>query len=231
MVEQAFSAVANAPVRVTVAGRTDAGVHACAQVVHFDTGAQRKTRAWLRGANTHLPPDVAVRWVGDVDAGFHARYAATARWYRYLIFNRSVRPTYLAGRVTWEYRPLDLARMQQAAAHLVGSHDFSAFRAAECQANSPVRELRELSVARHGEMVAMTLCANAFLHHMVRNIAGVLMAIGAGEREPVWAKEVLEGRDRRLGGVTAPAHGLYLQAVDYPETYGLPRLPSSCGLW
>lgn len=230
-VERALSAVADESVRVTVAGRTDAGVNACAQVVHFDTTAPRKAQAWVRGTNTHLPPDIAVLWAGEVDESFHARYSATGRWYRYLIFNRGVRPTYLAQRVTWEYRPLDVGRMQQAAIHLVGQHDFSAFRATGCQAKSPVRDLRELSVARHGEIIAITAHANAFLHHMVRNIAGVLIAIGAGEREPMWAGEVLQGRDRRQGGVTAPPDGLYLMAVDYPETYGLPRLPSPCGLW
>ena len=230
-VETALSRVANEPVRVTVAGRTDAGVHAAAQVIHFDTHARRSHYAWLRGANSNLPDSVALLWVGAVGADFHARFAATGREYCYVIVNRAVRPTYLARRVTHEYRVLDVARMQAAARHLVGTHDFSSFRAMQCQAKSPVRELRDLAVTRRGEFVVIKAAANAFLHHMVRNLAGVLMDIGAGEREPQWAREVLEARDRTVGGITARPDGLYLTAINYPERFGIPKVPLALGLW
>ncbi len=230
-VEQALSKVADETVRVIVAGRTDAGVHACAQVIHFDCRARRRDYEWLRGANSNLPRDVALLWAGEVDASFHARFSATGRCYRYVVLNRPVRPTYLAGRVTWEYRPLDIAPMQQASRDLVGTHDFSSFRAVQCQAKSPVRELRRLSVTRQGALVFIDASANAFLHHMVRNIAGVLMAIGAGERVPQWAQEVLATRDRTLGGSTAPADGLYLTSVEYPQQFAIPRLSVAPVLW
>lgn len=223
-VERALSKVADEPIRVTVAGRTDAGVHALAQVIHFDTNAERSSYSWVRGANSNLPPEIALRWAAEVDASFHARFAATGRHYRYLVLNRSVRPTYLAGRVTHEYRPLDAARMRQAAVLLVGTHDFTSFRSIECEAKSPLRELRALEVARDGEFVRIHAYANAFLHHMVRNLSGVLLAIGAGEREPGWAREVLEARDRTKGGVTAPPDGLYLSEVEYPASFGIARL-------
>ncbi len=230
-VEQALARVADEPVAVTVAGRTDAGVHAVAQTIHFNTAARRAPYAWLRGANSHLPPTVALLWVGEVAADFHARFSASGREYRYLILNRPVRPTYLARRVTHEYRPLEVERMRAAARLLVGSHDFSSFRAMQCQAKSPVRELRRLEVVRHGEFVVIEATANAFLHHMVRNLAGVLMEIGAGEREPAWAREVLEARDRSFGGMTASPDGLYLAAVEYPERFGLPRVSPPPGFW
>ncbi|UCH53657.1 MAG: tRNA pseudouridine(38-40) synthase TruA [Pseudomonadota bacterium] len=229
--EEALSKVANETVSVTVAGRTDAGVHASGQVVHFDTSSQRSDYGWLRGTNSNLPNEIAVRWVGQVDSEFHARYAATGRVYRYVILNRPVRPTYLAGRVTHDYRPLEVARMQAGAQYLVGTYDFSSFRAAECQARQPVRELRRLDITRQGEFVFIDAEANAFLHHMVRNIAGVLMGIGAGEREPDWAKEVLEARDRTVGGITAPPDGLYLTVVHYPAKFGVPVLSAALGLW
>ena len=230
-VEAALSQVADEPVRVTVAGRTDAGVHAAAQVIHFDAHARRSDYAWLRGANSNLPDNVALLWAAEVAADFHARFAATGREYHYVILNRPVRPTHLARRVTHEYRALDVARMQVAASYLTGTHDFSSFRAMQCQAKSPVRELRELAVRRHGEFVVIKAAANAFLHHMVRNLAGVLMDIGAGEHEPVWARAVLEARDRTVGGITARPDGLYLTAVDYPERFGIPRVPPALGLW
>lgn len=230
-VEKALSQVADEPVRVITAGRTDAGVHACAQVIHFDSSAVRSEHAWLRGANSNLPPQVALLWTGKVSPEFHARFAATGREYRYVILNRSVRPTHLDQRVTHEYRPLDVARMQSAASLLVGTHDFSSFRAMQCQAKSPVRELRRLSVTRRADFVLIEAAANAFLHHMVRNLAGVLMAIGAGEQEPEWARRVLEARDRTLGGVTAAPDGLYLTAVDYPEHFNIPRFSPVSGLW
>ena len=230
-VEAALSKVADQPIRVTVAGRTDAGVHACAQVIHFDTSARRDEFSWVRGANSNLPTDIALLWAAEVDAGFHARYSATGRRYHYVILNRPIRPTFLSGCVTWDYRLLDVAAMRQAAGHLVGSHDFSSFRSSECQAKTPVRELRSLDVIRHGELVHIRAYANAFLQHMVRNIAGVLLAIGAGEQEPDWAREVLEARDRARGGVTAPPDGLYLTAVEYPAEFGLPTLSRDIGLW
>jgi tRNA pseudouridine38-40 synthase len=230
-VEDALSKVANEAVQVTTAGRTDTGVHALAQVIHFDTSAERSTYSWVRGANTYLPEDVSLLWAGQVAEGFHARFGATGRYYRYVIFNRSVRPTTLRSRVSWEYRPLDAERMQAGARHLVGSHDFTSFRASECQAHSPVRELRALTVTRDGDFVHIQAYANAFLHHMVRNIAGVLMQIGAGEREPEWAAEVLSARDRKRGGVTAPPHGLYLTRIEYPAEFALPPIGSTSAFW
>lgn len=230
-VEEALSKVANEPITVTVAGRTDAGVHALAQVIHFDTDAVRDGHSWVRGAISNLPDDVALLWVGEVGADFHARFSATGRRYHYVVLNRPIRPTYLRGHVSWEYRPLDAAAMQQGANHLIGKHDFTSFRAAECQAKSPVRELRGLEVERHGEFVHIRVYANAFLQHMVRNIAGVLMDIGAGEQKPGWAKAVLDARDRTRGGVTAPPDGLYLTDIEYPEQFKIPRLSREIPLW
>ena len=222
VVEEALSKVADEPIQVTVAGRTDAGVHAAAQVIHFDTSATRSEYSWVRGANSNLPSDVAMLWVGAVEHDFHARYSATDRHYQYIILNRPVRPTYLARRVTHEYRPLDVASMQDAARFLTGEHDFSSFRAADCQAKNPIRTLRQLDINRHADVVHIQAHANAFLHHMVRNIAGVLMTIGAGEYRPSWAKEVLEARDRTVGGITAAPDGLYLVSIAYPETMNIP---------
>jgi len=230
-VEQALSTVADRPVRAVCAGRTDAGVHATAQVVHFDTDAERSLRAWQYGANANLPKGVSVQWVRVMDDAFHARFSAVRRRYRYVILNREVRPTFLAWRVAWEYRPLDAVRMQEAAQYLIGEHDFSAYRAVACQAKSPVRSLYQLIVTRDRDLVFLDLEANAFLHHMVRNIAGVLMDVGAGKRPPVWAREVLETRDRTLGGITAPPHGLYLTGVDYPAHFALPPLSPSRVVW
>ncbi len=222
VLEHALSKVADQPVRVHCAGRTDTGVHASGQVVHFDTGAVREPRAWVLGGNVNLPDDVAVTWAREVPAEFHARYRAIERSYRYVILNRQARPALQHGQVTWEYRPLQVEPMQEAARHLLGEHDFSAFRAKECQARHAVREVKRLEVRRRGDYVILEVTANAFLMHMVRNFAGVLMAIGMGKAPPAWAREVLEGRDRTLGGVTAPAHGLTLVRVRYPERYGLP---------
>lgn len=231
VVEEALSKIADGPIQVTVAGRTDAGVHAAAQVIHFDTSATRNDYSWVRGANSKLPADVAVLWAGAVEPDFHARYSATDRQYQYIILNRPIRPTYLAHRVTHEYHPLDISFMQEAARHLIGEHDFTSFRSAECQANNPVRELRMLDVTRHGDMVHIRVRANAFLHHMVRNIAGVLLAIGAGEREPSWAREVLEARDRTAGGVTAAPDGLYLASITYPASAKIPVVSASLPLF
>ncbi|MEQ6341294.1 MAG: tRNA pseudouridine(38-40) synthase TruA [Gammaproteobacteria bacterium] len=230
-VEAALSKVANHPVRVTCAGRTDAGVHGIGQIVHFDSEAARSMRSWVCGANANLPQQISVTWAQQVAEDFHARFSAMRRRYRYVILTRPVRPTFLSGRVSWDYRPLDVQRMAEAAAHLVGEHDFSSYRALACQAKSPVRTVHRLDVTRQGELIFIDIEANAFLHHMVRNIAGVLMAIGAGEREPVWAHEVLEMRDRTLGGVTAPPHGLYLMEVGYPERFDIPRLSQTSMVW
>lgn len=229
--EEALSKVANQSLRVTVAGRTDAGVHASGQVIHFDSDAKRRDYEWLRGTNSNLPDDVAILWARQVDPSFHARFSAMERHYRYIILNRSVRPTYLAKRVTWEYRPLDIAPMQRAAETLTGTHDFTSFRAAQCQAKDPVKNLCRLEISRRGEFVTIDAQANAFLHHMVRNIAGVLMSIGAGEKPGEWASDILAARDRTVAGMTAPAHGLYLAALKYPEHFGIPQLSSGPELW
>ena len=224
-VDDALSRIADEPISVQCAGRTDAGVHACCQVVHFDTKAERDPRAWSLGTNSHLPRDVAVRWAQPVADDFHARFSAESRAYAYVISNRPTRPGLWHGRVSWHYRPLDVQRMNEAASSLLGEHDFSSFRAAGCQAKHPVRRLLRLDLTRRHDYVVLTIEANAFLQHMVRNIAGVLMEIGAGAREPAWAREVLEGRDRRLGGVTAAPGGLYFLAARYPQRFGLPATP------
>lgn len=230
-VERALSEVANQSTRVITAGRTDAGVHACGQVIHFVSSLDRGEFGWRRGVTSNLPDDVAFLWVKPVADDFHARFCATERRYRYIILNRPTRPTYLNRRVTWEYRPLNEARMQEAAGYLPGTHDFSAYRAKGCQARSPIRDLRRLEVRRRGDLLCIEVDANAFLQHMVRNIAGVLMTIGAGEREPAWANEILQTRQRERGGVTAPPDGLYLMSVVYPSQYGLPQQVTHCGPW
>lgn len=232
-VERALSQVADEPIRVIAAGRTDAGVHAYGQVVHFDTAQGRRPEAFTRGANTHLSSDASILWAHPVSEDFHARFSAVGRTYRYVILNRRVRPGLWASRVSFDYRPLDVARMQEAAGALIGCHDFSSFRASQCQAKSPVRTVRSLKVERHGAFIVLTVEADAFLHHMVRNIGGVLCTIGAGEQAVAWAKQVLEARDRALGGLTATPDGLYLYAVHYPDHYGLPSVhdpASSSGL-
>ncbi len=222
-VEDALSRVAAHRVAVTCAGRTDAGVHAQGQVVHFDTSARRALRGWLLGANANLPEDVSCQWAGIVPESFHARYSALARHYRYYVLVRMVRPALLRTRVCWQHRKLRPDRMQKAADLLIGEHDFSAFRALACQAKSPIRRIDRLEVGTYGDLICIDVVANAFLHHMVRNIVGVLLAIGRGEREPGWAHEVLQSRDRTQGGVTAPAGGLHLVRVVYPECFALPE--------
>ncbi len=224
--EEALSRIANESVRVQSAGRTDAGVHAAGQVAHFDTRAIRDPRAWTLGTNSYLPRDIAVRWVRAVSADFHARFSAESRAYAYVIANQQTRPGLWHQRVSWQYRPLAVDRMNEAAVLLLGEHDFSAFRAAGCQARHPVRRLLHLALTRHHDYVILRIEANAFLQHMVRNIAGVLMEIGYGAREPDWAREVLTGRDRCLGGITAPASGLYFLHARYPTRFGLPEAPN-----
>jgi tRNA pseudouridine38-40 synthase len=221
-VEDALSAVANEPIDTICAGRTDAGVHAIAQVVHFDTSAERSERGWILGANSNLPDDVSAQWAKPVDQEFHARFSASSRSYQYLILNRQIRAALNRNRAWWVHQPLDAKYMQQAADHLLGEHDFSAFRAAGCQASTPVRVIRELNVTRNEDWISIDVTANAFLQHMVRNIAGLLAAIGQGDEEPAWAREVLDSRDRTKGGMAAPAHGLTLVKVAYPERNELP---------
>jgi tRNA pseudouridine38-40 synthase len=229
--EAALSRVANHPVRVTCAGRTDTGVHALSQIMHFDTSAQREARNWLLGCNSYLPEDVNLLWAREVPADFSARFSAQSRHYHYWILNRSVRSSLLARRVTWIHRPLDVGRMRGAAQALIGEHDFSSYRALGCQAKSPVRMLHQLHVRRYDDLICLHLQANAFLHHMVRNIAGVLIAIGAGEQPVTWAGEVLRKRDRTQGGVTAPPDGLYFSRVEYPEVFQIPSTPSTHHDW
>jgi tRNA pseudouridine38-40 synthase len=223
VLQRALSRVADAPVECVCAGRTDAGVHAVGQVAHFDSDAARSERGFRLGANTYLPGDVSVVWLREVPAHFHARYSATARSYRYVILNRDSRPGLAAGRATWERRPLDVGRMHAAAQCLVGEHDFSAFRAIECQAKSPMRRVESLSVTREGEWVSIAITANAFLHHMVRNVAGLLMSVGHGDSPPERVPAVLAGRDRKANAATAPPDGLYLASVRYPAEFGLPE--------
>ncbi|NCF14993.1 MAG: tRNA pseudouridine(38-40) synthase TruA [Gammaproteobacteria bacterium] len=221
-VEEALAIVANENVEVVCAGRTDTGVHASGQVVHFDSQSERSNRGWLLGANTNLPADIAVTWAQPVDDEFHARFSATARRYRYLILNRLQRSALHRDRAWWVYEPLDAERMHEAAQHLVGKHDFSAFRAAGCQARTAVREISQIAVTRCDDWLTLEVTANAFLQHMVRNITGTLAAVGQGEQDIDWIGTVLASRDRKAGGIAAPPHGLTLVGVDYPESFGLP---------
>ncbi len=224
-VEEALSRVAAEPITVQCAGRTDAGVHALEQVVHFDTNVQRETRSWVLGGNANLPDDVRVLWAREVDGEFHARFSAIARYYRYVILNRPMKSALYRKQVTWCFNPLDEANMQEAANHLIGDHDFTSFRAQGCQSLSPCRIMHFIRVFRDNDRVIIELSANAFLHHMVRNIAGVLMEIGMGRKPTDWAKELLALRDRTKGGVTAPSDGLYLGGVYYPHSFRLPKAP------
>jgi tRNA pseudouridine38-40 synthase len=219
--ERALAAVADHPVATRCAGRTDAGVHALAQVVHFDTQARRSVYAWIMGANSNLPADVNVLWVQPVPAHFDARFSALSRRYRYVILNRPYRSALYRQRAAWHYPPLEVERMRAAAQWLIGEHDFSSFRAAGCQSKSPNRNVHSLTVEQQGDWVVLEVEANAFLHNMVRIIAGVLMAVGDGRQAVEWVREVLAARDRTVAGVTAPAEGLYLVAVRYGEEFEL----------
>ena len=220
--ERALASLAASPVSVVAAGRTDTGVHASAQVVHFDTEARREEQSWIRGTNANLDPAARVLWSRVVDEEFHARFSALGRTYHYVLLNEAVAPAILRGRVGWFHRPLDEAAMARAAKAIVGQHDFSAFRDAECQAKSPVRELREARIERRGSLVTFTFRANAFLHHMVRNLVGSLVYVGAGKHPPEWLGELLAGRDRRAAAPTFMPDGLYLSAIEYDARYALP---------
>lgn len=221
--ERALGAIAGEAVRVSAAGRTDTGVHALSQVIHFDTHAQRPESAWVRGVNAHLPHGVAVNWAQPVSDDFHARFSAVERRYVYLLLNRPARPGLLHGKVGWFHAPLDFAAMREAAAYLLGEHDFTAFRAAECQAKSPVKTLYQFDVEQSGDYFLFHLRANAFLHHMVRNLVGALVYVGKGKHPPSWIREILESRDRRLAAPTFAPGGLYLAGVSYDERWGIPR--------
>ncbi|MHA2939996.1 tRNA pseudouridine(38-40) synthase TruA [Vibrio sp. RC27] len=221
--EKALSVVANSPIDVLCAGRTDAGVHGTGQVVHFETNVERKLVAWTMGANANLPLDIAVRWATEVSDEFHARFSATARRYRYIIYNHKLRPGILSTGVSHYHVELDEQKMHQAGQYLLGENDFSSFRAAHCQSRSPWRNVIHLNVTRHGDYVVIDVKANAFVHHMVRNIVGSLMVVGRGEQPIEWIDWLLKAKDRKLAGATAKAEGLYLVDVDYPESFGIPK--------
>ncbi|MBK6401922.1 MAG: tRNA pseudouridine(38-40) synthase TruA [Rhodocyclaceae bacterium] len=222
VLEHALSQVADSRIRTVCAGRTDTGVHALAQVAHFDTQARRPLSAWVRGVNALLPPTVAIHWAAPVAGDFHARFSAVSRRYRYLLLNRPVRPALQSGRAGWFHRPLDVAAMTDGARHLLGEHDFTAFRAAQCQAKSPIRVLQRASVSRHDEFVVLEFQANAFLHHMVRNLVGALVYVGQGKHPPAWIGQLLAGRDRARAAPTFDAAGLYFLGADYDAGWGLP---------
>jgi tRNA pseudouridine38-40 synthase len=227
--EAALKRFALIDIDTTCAGRTDAGVHALEQVVHFDTNLDRDMFSWVRGVNAFLPPSIAVRWateaMPDGEDQFHARFSATARTYHYVIYNHPVRSPLLAGKAGWVFRPLQVERMREAAQYLLGTHDFSAFRAAECQAKSPVKTMREIRIEQRGALIVVTLVANAFLHHMVRNIVGSLIVVGNGNQPPQWLAEILEGRDRSRAAPTFMPDGLYLAKIAYDEKWRLPQEP------
>jgi tRNA pseudouridine38-40 synthase len=223
VLETALAKVASQPIRVICAGRTDAGVHALSQVVHFDVETQRPLSAWVRGVNSHLPDSVAVRWSMPVSEDFHARFSAKSRAYRYVLLNRPERPALMAGKVGWCHRPLDIEAMRAAAVCLIGEHDFSSFRATGCQAKSPVKNLYNFDIARGGDLIVFDCRANAFLHHMVRNLVGALVYVGMGRQSPHGFEQLLVARDRRLGAPTFAPDGLYLVAVEYDEAWGLPE--------
>ena len=220
--ERALAAIAGARAHAMAAGRTDAGVHATLQVAHFDTDALRPDTAWVRGANAFLPESIAVRWALPTGAEFHARFAATGRHYTYLLLDRPVRPALLSHRVGWYHRPLAVEAMRAGAARLLGKHDFSAFRAAECQAKSPVKTLDRIDITREDNMIRFDFHADAFLQHMVRNIVGALVYVGSGRQAPGWIAELLQSRDRTRGAPTFAACGLYLTGIDYPQHWNLP---------
>lgn len=219
--ENALSGVADHEIKIVCAGRTDTGVHATNQLIHFDCENERSTRSWVYGTNSFLPKDACVKWAKEVSDSFHARYSALSRRYRYIIYNNAIRPSLFRSSVTWQYRQLDHRLMQQAGQFLLGEHDFTSFRSMECQSKTPMRNVTHLQVSRHGDFLVIDITANAFLHHMVRNIAGVLMSVGSGRQTVPWVKDILIAKDRKLGAETAPPYGLYLVAVTYPAEFGI----------
>jgi tRNA pseudouridine38-40 synthase len=221
--EPALQQISGSPISTTCAGRTDRGVHARGQVVHFDTEAQRPVSAWVRGVNTHLPDSLAVLWAQEVAGEFHARYSARSRTYVYRLLNRAVRPALDAPYLGWFHLPLDLEAMRAAARLFVGEHDFSAFRSSECQAKSPVRTVYQLEIDKEEETVTFVIRANAFLHHMVRNIVGTLVYVGKGKHSPAWIGELLASRERSKAAPTFGPEGLYLEKVEYEPKWGLPQ--------
>ena len=222
--ERALAKFADQPLRTICAGRTDTGVHALNQVVHLDTEIAREPQSWLRGTNRFLPPDIALQWCRIIsDESFHARYSAIGRRYVYVLLESPVRPAVEAGSVGWSFRPLDAAAMQAAAATLIGEHDFSAFRSAECQAPSPVKTMRAIAIARRGAYWRFEFDASAFLHHMVRNLMGCLVAVGSGARSVAWLQEVLDTRDRRFAAATFSADGLYFVGPYYDAAHAIPE--------
>lgn len=223
--ESALARIAGCETRTVCAGRTDAGVHALSQVVHFDTDAARPVTAWARGVNSHLPKTIAVAWAAEVGPEFHARNSARERCYRYVLLNHPVRPALYDKRMGWTHRPLDLAVMRQSAQCLIGEHDFSAFRASECQAASPVKTLRKVDIVQHGNVFIFEFAAPSFLYHMVRNLVGSLVSVGTRRKPPGWLKQVLESRDRTLAAPTFAADGLYLAEITYDAKWGLPNTP------
>lgn len=227
----ALSQIANHTVALNCAGRTDTGVHAVGQVAHFETRAERPEKAWVQGVNTKLPGDIRVSWGKRVEEDFHARFSAVARQYRYVIFNRSVHSAVLSGRVTWEPQPLDEQAMHRAAQALVGEQDFSSFRASACQASHAMREVQSVAVSRRGDFVFIDIQANAFLHHMVRNISGTLMQIGLSAKPDSWVSELLTLQDRAQAAPTAPACGLYFVNALYPSAFEIPRVVINEVLW
>jgi tRNA pseudouridine38-40 synthase len=225
--EQALSKIAAEKISLICAGRTDAGVHAIGQVVHFDTNATRHPHAWTLGSRTILPATISVRWSQPVDDDFHARFTAISRSYRYIIYNSPIRTAILAARVTCYPYPLEIGRMRAAATHLVGKQDFSSFRSTQCQSKTPIRNVHSITITRQDDFVIIDLKANAFLHHMVRNITGVLLRIGSGRLEPDDMRAIMQSKDRRAAFETALPNGLYFVSVDYPETYVFPQTPHS----
>lgn len=225
-VQAALSFVAGHPVTAICAGRTDRGVHAAGQVIHFDTHAERTPRAWVLGANTRLGPDVALQWAAEVPRAFHARHKATLRCYRYIILNRSARSALLRSRASWIHQPLDIEAMRAAARELLGEHDFSAFRSMDCQSKTATRRIDTIQIVRCGDRVQLDIAANAYLHHMVRNIVGTLLAVQATTDPGASMRAILASRDRRRAGMTAPAAGLYLWRVQYPPQFAIPDPPA-----
>ena len=236
--EAAIKRFALCDIKTTCAGRTDTGVHALEQVVHFDTDLTRDTFSWVRGVNAFLPPSVAVRWATEVPSEgqdatgvFHARFSATARTYHYVLYNHPVRSPLLSGKAGWVFRPLEIEPMRDAARHLIGEHDFSAFRAAECQAKSPVKTMHDIRIERRGDLIVFTLTASAFLHHMVRNIVGSLIVVGNGNQEPQWLASILANRDRSRAAPTFMPDGLYLAKIAYDEKWKLPQESTAAIPW